>query len=332
MAAELRLILLGLGVALVVGLWWWERRRSDAPRHDGPVRNTELLEPRIEADVSPPMSALAQADSVPEDPATDMDTQEMPARRAPVLERPVPRGDPPIVTIDNLPSEAIDVVLESPELPGAATPAPAKNPKAGRFASGERRRVLDPPILDEQATYVPPAPPVLEVDAAPTEEPAEVEAADEEILSETPPRHQRIIAVRLLGRDGKRIDGGELKVALGTEGLVFGRYSIFHRVIDGGRPLYSVASLVEPGSFDPTVMDTARFPGVSMFAVFPGPLPAPQCFDELLATARRLADRLGATLQDDSGSSLTGQRVLSIREDLVHFEHLVALSRTRPRI
>ncbi len=61
-----------------------------------------------------------------------------------------------------------------------------------------------------------------------------------------------------------------------------------------------------------------------MFAVYPGPIPAPQALDELLATARRLADRLGGTLQDESGSSLTGQRVLSIREELVHFEHLVA--------
>lgn len=331
MAAELRLILLGLGVALVVGLWWWERRRSDAPRGEAPARNTELLEPRLEADHSPPMSAIAPPDPAPEAPDTDMDTQEMPARRAPVLERAVPRGDPPIVTIDNLPSEAIDVVFESPEGPAPVIPASGRTPKSGRFAADERRRVTDPPILDEPATLVPPVP---AVDAAPAEAPVEVavDESDEEILTEIPPRHQRIIAVRLLGRDGKRIEGRELKVALGTEGLEFGRYSIYHRVIDGGRPLYSVASLVEPGSFDPTVMDTVRFPGVSMFAVFPGPLPAPQCFDELLATARRLADRLGATLQDDSGSSLTGQRVLCIREDLVHFEHLVALSRTRPRV
>ena len=66
---------------------------------------------------------------------------------------------------------------------------------------------------------------------------------------------------------------------------------------------------------------------MSLFAVFPGPLPAPQAFDELLACARRLGDKLGCVLQDDTGSSLTGQRVLSLREDLVHFEHLVSLGR-----
>ena len=336
MAAELRLILLGLGVALVAGLWWWERRRTDVPRQDAPARNTELLEPRIEAEEDRPISAIAPPETVSESFTPEMDTQEMPARRAPVLERPVPRGDPPIVTIDNLPADAIDVVLESPDLSLEPAPAPAlRAPRPGRIQADQRRRVVDPPILDEPAPRAAPpapAPPVaplgaiVEADAASAPEPD-----DDDLIIETPPRHQRIIAVRLLGRDGKRIEGGELKAALGTEGLEFGRYSIYHRVIDGGRPLYSVASLLEPGSFDPSLMETLRFPGVSMFAVFPGPLPAPQCFDELLATARRLADRLGATLQDDSGSSLTGQRVLSIREDLVHFEHLVSLSRTRPR-
>ncbi len=316
MAAELRLILLGLGVALIVGLWWWERRRSDAPRGgDTPVRSPELFEPRIE----PEMSALTvdAADPEPDDPPDEMDTQEMPARRAPVLDRPVPRGDPPVVTIDDLPEDAIDVVLEAPEI--SADPVPPLRPAAaGRPSPDQRRRVADPPIVIDQ-------------EDAPVEAPALPEASEEAETLETPPRHQRIIAVRLLGKDGSRVEGKDLKAALSGEGLEFGRYSIYHRVMDGGRPLYSVASLVEPGSFDPTQMETLRFPGISLFAVFPGPLPAPQCFDELLATARRLADRLGATLQDDSGSSLTGQRVLSIREDLVHFEHLVSLSRTRPR-
>ena len=64
---------------------------------------------------------------------------------------------------------------------------------------------------------------------------------------------------------------------------------------------------------------------------FPGPLPAPQCFDDLMATARRLADRLGGVLYDDAGMRLTGQRVLTLREELVHFERLAALSRQRPR-
>jgi cell division protein ZipA len=317
MAAELRLILLGLGVALVVGLWWWERRRSAGTSVDGPVRDLDAFEPRLDAEPHASVPRLERADAEPH--MIETDTQEMPARRPPVLDRPVldrpvPRGDPPVITIDGLPEETIEVVLEEPVKP-AAEAAGARAGRSTRAGADRRRPVTDPPVVEIPEAVV----------EAPAEPAAELPPA------ETPPRHQRIIAVRLLGRDNQRIEGRELKAALGSEGLEFGRYAIFHRIVDGGRPLYSVASLVEPGSFDPNLMESLRFPGISMFAVFPGPLPAPQCFDELLATARRLADRLGATLQDDSGSSLTGQRVLSIREDLVHFEHLVSLSRSRPR-
>ena len=144
-------------------------------------------------------------------------------------------------------------------------------------------------------------------------------------------RQDRLKAIgggRLIAGHDRKIDGAQLKAAFAAERLVFGRYSIFHRLLDGDRPLYSVASLVEPGSFDPERMDAVHYPGISLFAVFPGPLPAPQAFDDLLATARRLADRLGGALQDDAGSSLTGQRVLSLREELVHFEHLASIGRT----
>jgi len=316
MAAELRLILLGIGVALIVVLWWWERRRG-ATGTEGPPRDPQAFEPRIELEPRVALPAAA-APAAPE--PVELDTQELPARRAPVLEHPVPRGDPPVITIDGLPDETVEVVLEEPAAAVAASP-PLRAASAPR-GGGERGAVTDPPVVELIAE--------AKARAEPAAEPAP-EPASDQAAGETPPRHQRIVAVRLLGRDNQRIDGKLLKAALGSEGLEFGRYAIYHRNVDGGRPLYSVASLVEPGSFDPNVMDSLRYPGISMFAVFPGPLPAPQCFDELLATARRLADRLGATLQDDSGSSLTGQRVLSIREDLVHFEHLVSLSRSRPR-
>jgi cell division protein ZipA len=226
----------------------------------------------------------------------------------------VPSGDPPLVTIDDLPENTDSVVLAPAPLPEERVPPVAP-------AVSERRRPRpDPPRLEPVVALEPAdatlAVPLAEPPPAPPVEP--------------PPRQQRIVAIRLIGDREQRIDGAELKRSLASEGLEFGRYSIFHRLLQGGRPAYSIASLVEPGSFDPELMDSIRLPGISLFAVFPGPVPAPQAFDDMLATARRLADRLGGALQDDSGSSLTGQRVLSIREELVHFEHLVALSRARP--
>jgi cell division protein ZipA len=296
MASELRWILLGLGLALIAGLWWWERRRPSAPPEESALRAGDRFEPRLDGDGPGPASE--QAGGAPDIPIRAHD------------ERTV-RGDPPLVTIDDLPENTDSVVL---------APLPLAEDRRAPIATTtfERRRARpDPPPPPEPA----PAPaPVIEL---PPEEP-------EPPPPEPPARQQRIVAIRLVGDRERRIDGAELQKSLAAEGLEFGRYSIFHRLVQGGRPVYSIASLIEPGSFDPDLMASIRVPGISLFAVYPGPMPAPQAFDEMLATARRLADRLGGVLQDDSGSSLTGQRVLSIREELVHFEHLVALSRSRP--
>jgi cell division protein ZipA len=103
---------------------------------------------------------------------------------------------------------------------------------------------------------------------------------------------------------------------------VFGKYSIFHRERDDGKSIFFVASMVEPGSFDLDGIDEQSFPGVSIFAVIPGPVDAPTTFDLMLASGRRLAERLGGHLQDEQGSTLTAQRILNLREELVHFEHV----------
>jgi len=297
MASELRWILLGIGLVLVAGLWWWERRRSSVPPEESPLRSQDRFEPRLDAE-----SAAAEAHAAAAEPALRT-----------LDERPVPHGDPPLVTIEDLPENTDSVVL-------APGPVPDERHASTATTAMERRRPRpDPPPPEPSAAAAAPQG-LIERQPEPPSEPE----------PEPPSRQQRIVAIRLLGERERRIDGAELQKALASEGLEFGRYSIYHKILHGGRPVFSVASLVEPGSFDPDLIASLRFPGISMFAVYPGPIPAPQAFDELLATARRLADRLGGSLQDDSGSSLTGQRVLSIREELVHFEHLVALSRTRP--
>ena len=115
--------------------------------------------------------------------------------------------------------------------------------------------------------------------------------------------------------------GADLRAAFAAENLEFGPYSIFHLPREDGRTLFYVASLMEPGSFDLERMDTQTFTGISLFGVIPGPIDAPATFDLVLAVGRNLADRLKGQLQDEQGSTLTAQRILNLREELVHFEH-----------
>jgi len=235
-------------------------------------------------------------------------------------ERTVPHGDPPLVTIEGLPEDTTGVVLGT----AGAGPAPRQQPASSAAPEPPARpgRAAAPGQAAARPVAATPSP-----RRSPTHgtERDESPRASSEPLS----MHQKLVALRLVPRSVEPIAGAALRAALDGEGLKFGRYSIYHWQRADGRAIYSVASLVEPGSFDAARIDEQCFPGVSLFAVFPGPLPAPDAFDEMLAAARRLAERLGGMLQDERGSSLTPQAILGLREELVHFEHVVTLSRDR---
>jgi cell division protein ZipA len=147
------------------------------------------------------------------------------------------------------------------------------------------------------------------------------ETADAEMTEAQAAGRQKIVALRLIA-SADRWPGRAVTEALESEGLTFGKYSIYHRARDDGKSIFFVASMVEPGSFDLDNIDKLSFPGISIFAVIPSPIDAPITFDMMLSAARRLADRLGGSLQDEQGSTLTAQRILNLREELVHFEHV----------
>lgn len=138
-----------------------------------------------------------------------------------------------------------------------------------------------------------------------------------------PPRKPpapRIVALRIIAAGGGVFEGAQLIEALATDGFVFGRYQIFHRLDESGRPIVSLASLKEPGTFDPDNMPGMDFRGIALFTVLPGPLPALRAFDELIVTARALAATLGGQLQDERGAPLSLARIGQLREDIAGFE------------
>jgi cell division protein ZipA len=148
---------------------------------------------------------------------------------------------------------------------------------------------------------------------------AEREAAQPEAVKPARPQ-QKIIAMRVNAVPPARLDGARLKESLLAEGLEFGRYDIFHRLHSDGRPVFSVASLREPGTFDLQAMATSAYPGVALFAVLPGPVAAAETLDEMIFTARALAQQLGGALADERGAPLTPLRIGRLREDALDFE------------
>jgi cell division protein ZipA len=134
---------------------------------------------------------------------------------------------------------------------------------------------------------------------------------------------KKIVAIRLMARNSGGFAADELILALREQGLRHGRFGIFHRPDseDECQAEFSVASLVEPGSFDLSRLKKDYYPGVSIFLALPGPADGVEAFDDMLTTSRVLARQLDGELLDEQGSTLSLQRQRYLREEVVHFQH-----------
>jgi cell division protein ZipA len=214
---------------------------------------------------------------------------------------PIVRREPRLSLDEEVPADvaASDLAPEIPEA-DAFAPPPPERPRA------ERSMRTEPTISAAPETAaVDNAPPVSTPSASP---------------APTPRAPQKIVSVRIAAPMPSRFEGVRLREALDRNGLRHGRFDIFHRLAADGRPIISLASVVEPGTFDPKAMDQAAYPGVALFTVLPGPVSALDALEDLLVTSRALAMQLGGTVLDDKGVPLSLQRIAHIRDDVLAFE------------
>jgi len=127
---------------------------------------------------------------------------------------------------------------------------------------------------------------------------------------------RRIVTLRVIPRREPRFAGRTLRQAFANAGFWHGPLDIYHLPDDEGRVVVSAAALAQPGTFDPSIMDSQRFSGLNLFAVLPGPLAERDAFDALVGAARALADRLDASIADQYGDELTAQRIQRLRQSL----------------
>jgi cell division protein ZipA len=134
---------------------------------------------------------------------------------------------------------------------------------------------------------------------------------------------QKIVTLRLVTREKGAFAGDELVLNLRGIGMRHGKFGIFHRYEGTNEDdvVFSVASLVEPGSFDLANIKEQKIPGISMFMVLPGPIDGSQAFDLMTTAARALSQSLNAELLDESGSTLSIQRERYLREEIIQYQH-----------
>ena len=133
----------------------------------------------------------------------------------------------------------------------------------------------------------------------------------------------KVVTLYVKAPAGVPFRGKFLMEAMAKAGLAFGDMQIFHHLeIHNGRQhaLFSVANMVEPGTFNPQTMDDFSTRGLVLFLQLPAPFDAIKAFDSMVAAARSLATSLEGIVYDSTHSVLTNQTISHLREDVIDYQ------------
>jgi cell division protein ZipA len=152
-----------------------------------------------------------------------------------------------------------------------------------------------------------------------TSEAVDIDPADlDGLVTATP--SGLIVQLFVVARAGL-LSGRDLLVAASRHLLIAGDKDIFHRM-DGNpdqpRTLFSMANLVQPGSFPlqpdaTTGMAEFETRGIALFTQAQGEAADIEALDALLATAKSLARELNAEVEDARHRAITIKRIESLR-------------------
>lgn len=308
----LRWILLGIGLLLILAVWWHGRRPR--PAHQESLLATARR--RWRRGVDSASAAGTESVDLPEREAPDLglDADELNELFGEQREAIESRFH---AVADTTPTaqERQPVADDDPEVgadeSGRHSPASEGVGVENDHGDGtdmdrvEEEAVPDAPVADERSRRSPPE--VTNSWKTSQPEPA-------------PGDEDRIIALYVVAPRGERLRGADLQSAFSRLGLEHGDLDIFHRHDDQQRTVFSVANAAEPGTFDPATLRDLETPGVALFMRLPTPMPAPDAFDELVTAARALAADVGGHALDGRQSTLTRQTEQAMCDDMRDYE------------
>jgi cell division protein ZipA len=120
----------------------------------------------------------------------------------------------------------------------------------------------------------------------------------------------QVIILSVVMPANQQIFGAALLPSLLTLGLKYGEMNIFHRHEDNagnGKVTFSLANIMNPGSFDLDTMETFATRGVSLFMTLPNAGDCFSVFEQMLNAAKQLAQEFNAQVLDDKRNVLTKQ-------------------------
>jgi len=150
---------------------------------------------------------------------------------------------------------------------------------------------------------------------------------DPALLDELP---RKILQLNIKART-EPFSAADIQRATSEVEMVFGDMNIYHREVgDGsGQVLFSMASMVEPGTFPEGKDEDFATPGLLLFTQLPGVRDGLAIYSDMLFTAERLATLLDAELLDETHSVLTKQSTEHTREGILEHRRQIQILRSR---
>lgn len=132
-----------------------------------------------------------------------------------------------------------------------------------------------------------------------------------------------VLVMNVMAPKGEVFVGEEVLRSILNVGFRFGEMDIFHRheEDDGsGKVLFSLANMIQPGTFDLNHMSSFETPGLSMFLTLPISSDSLAAFKLMATAAQTVAKDLGGELKDENRSVMTRQTIEHSRHRVLEYE------------